>query len=100
MHPRVRVPVRADLLGSEVALGIDLDDVSLGGCRVGQPAWEPKGQPLQIVLDFTGLGVQLTVRGEVVRASATDLGVRFVELSDDQKWGLRKHLRDLQARER
>ena len=33
----------------------------------------------------------------VVRSTEHDLAVRFSSLSDEQKWALRKHLRDLQG---
>lgn len=96
-HPRLRLAVTADVIGDEVMLAHPLDDISLGGCRFAGPAWEPEGRELQLVLGFPASGAAIPVAGLVVRASERDMGVRFHELSDEQKWALRKHLRAAQS---
>lgn len=97
VHPRLRLNVSADVIGQEVMLAHPLDDISLGGCRFAAPAWEPEGSELQLVLDFPASGASIPVMGLVVRATARDMGVRFHDISDEQKWALRKHLRETQA---
>ena len=96
IHPRLRLNVIADVIGDEVMLAQPLDDISLGGCRFDGPAWEPKGRTLQMVLAFPDSGAAVPVEGMVVRATERDMGVRFHQITDDQKWALRKHLRAAQ----
>jgi hypothetical protein len=98
VHPRLRINAQADVIGNEVMLARQLADISMGGCRFGGEAWEPKGTELQMVLSFPALGANLPLSGMVVRSSAEDMGVRFHNLSDDQKWALRKHIREMQRR--
>jgi hypothetical protein len=95
VHPRLRLNAMADVIGREVVLARQLGDISLGGCRFDGPAWEQQGQEVQIVLSFPRVGVNLPLSGIVVRASDEDMGVRFDNLSDEQKWALRKHIREI-----
>lgn len=96
LHPRFAVDARADLIGEEVVLAHPIADISLGGCRFAEPAWETAGTVVQIVLTFPSLGANLPLTGRVVRATDDDMGLRFESLSDEQKWALRKHIRDVQ----
>ena len=95
LHPRLRVPARADVIGTEVVLSKPLADISQGGCRLLGRGWEPEGAIVQMVLRFPSLDANLPLTGMVVRSTDTDMGIRFHNLSDEQKWALRKHLRDL-----
>ena len=97
LHPRVAIDATADLVGEEVVLGRSVEDISLGGCRFVGPGWEPAGTEVQMVFTFPSLRVHLPLTGVVVRSTERDLAVRFHNLSDEQKWALRKHLRDLQS---
>lgn len=96
-HPRLRLNVTADVIGRQVMLAHPLDDVSLSGCRFDTPAWEPLGSVVQLVLGFPASGAAIPLSGLIVRASERDMGVRFHEITDEQKWALRKHLREAQA---
>ena len=96
LHPRFDVDARADLIGEEVVLSHPIADISLGGCRFAEAAWETAGTVVQIVLTFPTLGANLPLTGRVVRATDHDMGLRFENLSDEQKWALRKHIRDVQ----
>lgn len=96
VHPRLRINARADVIGREVVLGRPIADLSLGGCRFGGSGWEEKGTEVQMVLTFPALGANLPLTGMVVRSSDDDMGVRFHDMSDDQKWALRKHIREMQ----
>lgn len=96
LHPRFLINARADVVGEEVVLGRSVADISLGGCRFGGRAWEDAGIEVEMVLSFPALGANLPLSGVVVRASERDMGVKFHNLSDEQKWALRKHIREAQ----
>jgi hypothetical protein len=96
IHPRFLTNACADVIGNEVVLARPVADVSLGGCRFDGAAWEPAGAEVQMVLSFPALDVNLPLTGVVVRSSERDMGVRFQHLSDEQKWALRKHVREAQ----
>jgi hypothetical protein len=96
-HPRMRLNVLADMIGDEVLLAQPLEDISLGGCRFAGPAWEPEGGEIQLVLSFPASGATVSVEGTIVRAGDADMGVRFHAITDEQKWALRKHIREAQA---
>jgi hypothetical protein len=90
--------VIADMIGCEVVLGRPVDDISMGGARFAGAAWEAEDEPVKLVLAFPDSGASVAVEGRVVRASPTDMGVRFIDMSDEQKWALRKHVREAQGR--
>ena len=92
VHPRLRLSVTADIIGDEVVLARPLADVSLGGCRFDGPAWESEGSEVKLVLSFAA--AQIPVDAVIVRSSETDMGVRFHSVTDEQKWALRKHIRE------
>lgn len=95
IHPRFSIQVAADIIGEEVMLARPIADISLGGCRFGGRAWETAGTEVELVLSFPAVGgANLPVSGVVVRSSERDMGVRFQNLSDEQKWALRKHIRE------
>src|ERR671922_94617 len=96
LHPRFSLDADADVMGEEVVLQKPLVDISLGGCRFDGPGWESAGTEVQMVLTFPTLAVNLPLTGIVVRSSERDLAIRFHNLSDEQKWALRKHIRELQ----
>ena len=96
VHPRLRLNVRADVIGREVVLARPVEDISLGGCRFGGPAWEQAGDRVDMLLEFPSSGATVPLRAEIVRAGAEDMGVRFCEVTDEQKWALRKHIRQAQ----
>jgi len=97
LHPRFAIDAHADVIGEEVVLCRAVGDISLGGCRFWGTGWETAGTEVHLVLTFPSLRANLPVTGVVVRSSATDMGIRFQNLTDEQKWALRKHLRDLQT---
>jgi hypothetical protein len=96
IHPRFSLNVLADVIGDEIVLARPVADVSLGGCRFGGEAWENPGTQVQVVLSFPTLDAHLPVLGVVVRSSDRDMGVRFHDLNDEQKWALRKYMRQAQ----
>ncbi len=94
-HPRVQTGACADVIGSEVVLAIDVADLSMGGCRFPCPAWEDEGRALQLLLKFAEPHVQLPLQARVVRATQQEMSVRFEGLTEDDKWTLRRALRQL-----
>lgn len=97
LHPRFSIPATADVVGQEVVLCVPLADLSMGGCRFDGRGWEAPGTEVELVLSFPRNAANLPVSGLVVRASDRDMGIQFQQLSDEQKWALRKHLRDAQS---
>lgn len=97
IHPRLQLNVLADVIGQEVLLAQPLDDISLGGCRFSGAAWEPEGAEIQLVLSFPASGATVSLEGTIIRASESDMGVRFHAITDEQKWALRKHIREAQT---
>lgn len=94
LHPRFRLKVLADIIGQEVLLGREVADISLGGLRFAGQGWEEKGAKIELVLTFVDAGeANVHVTAEVVRSTERDMGVRFCDLSDEQKWALRKYVR-------
>ncbi len=94
VHPRLRLNVIADVIGREVVLGRSVEDISVGGCRFAGAAWEPEGSVVKLVFGFPDSGTSVAVDGRIVRATNEDMGVRFHDVSDEQKWALRKHVRE------
>lgn len=72
-------------------------DLSMGGCRFAGQGWEGAGTEVALVLSFPRKSANLPLSGIVVRSSNRDMGVQFQNLSDEQKWALRKHIRDAQS---
>ncbi|MGH1343177.1 MAG: PilZ domain-containing protein [Nannocystales bacterium] len=96
LHPRFPIPATADVIGHEVALCVPMADLSMGGCRFAGRGWEAPGTEVALVLSFPRKAANLPLSGIVVRASNRDMGIQFQNLSDEQKWALRKHIRDAQ----
>jgi hypothetical protein len=97
VHPRLQLNVLADVIGEEVLLAQPLEDISLGGCRFAGPAWEPEGSEIQLVLSFPASGATVSLDGTIIRTGDADMGVRFHAITDEQKWALRKHIREAQS---
>ena len=95
-HPRLRVPAHADVIGSEVVLWRPLEDLSLGGCRLGGPAWEEPGTQVSVVLSFPAIAASVPLPAVVVRSGARDMALRFHGINEEQRTALRKHIQDSQ----
>lgn len=94
VHPRYGLPMRADVIGEEIVMGREVSDISLGGCRFRGEAWENVDTEIELVLSFPALGANLPLGGVVVRSNPSEMAIKFRGLSDEQKWALRKHLRE------
>lgn len=92
-YPRLRIHAHADVIGAEVVLARAVEDLSLGGCRLAGPAWEPLGQAVALVLTFRDQPeASLPLAGVVVRATGVDLAIRFHALNEEQRAALEGHL--------
>jgi hypothetical protein len=95
-HPRLRVLAHADVIGAEVVLWRPLEDLSLGGCKLGGPGWEEAGAHVSVVLSFPAITANLPLPAVVVRSGARGMALRFHGISEDQRHALRKHIQDSQ----
>ncbi len=95
-HPRLRIHAQADVIGAEVILGRTVEDLSLGGCKFGGPAWEEPGQQVSLVISFPALSASISLAGVVVRSGPSDMAIRFQGLGEEQRGALRKHILDSQ----
>ncbi len=75
-----------------------LEDLSLGGCRFLGPAWEDRGTRVTMVLSFPERSANLPVHGVVVRASRSELAIRFHDLTEQQFNSLRGYLQACETR--
>lgn len=95
-HERHHVPARADIFGTHVALNVPLADLSMGGCRTHGTVTEREGARVALTLQFQqGEAATIALQGEVVRVDADEMGIQFVDLEDEQKWAVRKQIRQM-----
>lgn len=95
-NPRLRVLAHADVIGAEVVLWRPLEDLSMGGCRFGEPGWEEPGAHVSVVLSFPAITANLPLPAVVVRSHGRGMALRFQGISEDQRHALRKHIQDSQ----
>ena len=95
-HPRLRVLAHADVIGAEVVLGRPLEDLSLGGCKLGGPGWEDAGATVSVLLNFPAITANLALPAVVLRSGARGMALRFHGISEEQRHTLRKHMQDSQ----
>ena len=95
-HSRLRVLAHADIIGAEVVLWRPLEDLSLGGCKLGGPGWEGAGALVSVVLGFPAITANLPLPAVVVRSGPRGMALRFQGISEDQRHTLRKHIQDSQ----
>jgi len=95
MFPRIEVNAYVDYTGSEVLLFHKIENISLGGISIQASKVEPMGTIVDLVVNFPDLERQIEVQGEVVWASGEeplDMGIRYVNLSPEDKEVLKKYL--------
>lgn len=95
-HPRLRVLAHADVVGAEVVLWRALEDLSLGGCKLGGPGWEEVGAHVSVVLSFPAITTNLPLPAIVARSGPRGMALRFQGISEEQRHALRKHIQDSQ----
>jgi len=100
-HPRYEVDAFADLTGTEILLNHKVCNISLGGICLQTQSVEEVGTIVDLVINFPDLESTIAVKGEVVwvnREPPEDMGIRYVELSDERKGTLKKLLQRLEKR--
>ena len=97
--PRYEVDAFADLTGTEILLNHRVCNISLGGICLQTQSVEEVGTVVDLVINFPELESTIAVKGEVVwvnREPPEDMGIRYVNLSEERKRTLRKYLRSLE----
>ncbi len=100
-HPRFEVKAYVDYAGTDVLLYHGIQNVSLGGICINSPSLEEVGTTVSVVINFPDLGKQLSLTGEVVwcnRDEPQDMGIRWVDLSDDHRTALREYLEQVKTK--
>lgn len=100
-HPRFEVNAYVDYAGTDVLLYHAIQNVSLGGICIRTPSVEDVGTRVDVVVNFPDLGKQLSLQGEVVwcnREEPQDMGIKWVDLTDDDRAALREYLEQVQTR--
>ena len=95
VFPRIEVNAYVDYTGSEVLLFHKIENISLGGISIQASKVEPVGSLVDLVINFPDLDKSIQVKGEVVWASEEpplDMGIRYVDLSSEDKEVLKKYL--------
>jgi uncharacterized protein (TIGR02266 family) len=96
--PRYEVDAFADLTGTEILLNHKVCNISLGGICLQTQSLEEVGTVVDLVINFPELESTIAVKGEVVwvnREAPTDMGIRYLSLSEERKRTLRKYLQSL-----
>lgn len=93
-HPRHQIEARADILGQEIAQARTIQDISVDGCRIDRGVLEASGGVVDLVISFPALDTHLAVRGEIMHKSEDSTGIRFRLANEDQRWALRKCIRE------
>lgn len=93
---RFRVAACADVVGTEVLLYHQIQDISEGGMCVTTATAESVGSEVDVTLTFPKTAAEIPVRGQVMWVSDEDqrrrLGLRWLDLSSDERVALRKHI--------
>ncbi len=100
-HPRFEVKAYVDYAGTDVLLYHGIQNVSLGGICIHSPSVEEVGTTVSVVINFPDLGKQLSLTGEVVwcnREDPQDMGIRWVDLTEDDRAALRDHLEQVKTK--
>lgn len=93
-YPRHHIDARADILGQEIAQARVIQDISVDGCRIDRDLKEASGKVVDLVISFPALDTHLAVRGEIMHKSEASTGIRFRLANEDQRWALRKCIRE------
>jgi len=94
-HTRFDLDAYVDFTGTEVLLNHRIQNISLGGICIQTDSLEELGALVDLVINFPELDNAISVRGEVVWANPEppmDIGIRFVELDNEQKETLRRYI--------
>lgn len=95
MFPRIEVNAYVDYTGSEVLLFHKIENISLGGISIQASKIEPVGTIVDLLVNFPDLDKSINVQGEVVWATGDeplDMGIRYINLTPENKEVLKKYL--------
>jgi len=88
----------ADVIGEEVILAKPVSAFGIGGCSFSEPAWETCGKQVELILSFPEQHVHIPLQGLVSLSSLKNMEIRFMNLSQEQRWALEKTVRRDQDR--
>ena len=100
-HRRYEVSAYADLTGTEILLNHKVCNISLGGICLQTQSVEEVGTEVDLVINFPELNATIALRGEVVwvnREPPEDMGIRYVEVSDENRRTLKRLLQALEKK--
>jgi len=98
--PRYEVTAYVDYAGTEVLLYHRIENISLGGICIQTASIEPVGTIVDLLINFPDLDASVAVQGEVVWSNQEppmDMGIRYLNLDDEKKETLRKHIHSVRA---
>jgi uncharacterized protein (TIGR02266 family) len=98
-YPRYEVDAYADMTGPEILLNHKVCNISLGGICLQTQSVEEVGTVVDLVINFPELEATIAVKGEVVwvnREPPEDMGIRYVDISEERKRTLRKYLQTIE----
>jgi uncharacterized protein (TIGR02266 family) len=98
-YPRYEVDAYADMTGTEILLNHKVCNISLGGICLQTQSVEEVGTVVDLVINFPELESTIAVKGEVVwvnREPPEDMGIRYVNISEERKRTLRKYLQTIE----
>jgi len=95
MFPRIEANAYVDFTGTEVLLFHKIENISLGGISIQASKVEPVGTIVDLLVNFPDLEKSIKVQGEVVWSTTDeplDMGIRYVNLTPEDKEVLKKYL--------
>ena len=94
-HVRIETDALVDYTGSEVLLFHKIENLGLGGLSLRTATPEPLGTKVFITINFPAFNEVIEVEGEVVWSNhdePKDMGIKFIQLTEDEKEILRKYI--------
>lgn len=102
IQPRYEVTAYVDYTGSEVLLYHRIENISLGGICIQSTSVEQVDTIVDLVVSFPDLGTSVALQGQVVWCNTEepmDMGIRYIDLDNERKEILRKHIRAIRDRQ-
>lgn len=97
-YPRIVANVYIDYTSEQILLFHKIENISFGGISIVAPTVEKVGTTVELAINFPEKKVQIECLGEVVWSHEADegrMGIKFLNLGDDQKASLREFLAKL-----
>ena len=92
---RIETDALIDVLGEELLLYHQINDLSSGGLSLYTPALEPVGSTVIVTVNFPDLNASIDVKAKVIwtrKKPRKSMGLEFVGITDEEKSILQKYL--------